>query len=60
MGPDRLGEVIERQLEAYFLSSDPRALWHATMDLLTVRYFQLVDLATDNLLAANAIGVKPA
>ena len=49
-----LGEVIERQLEAYFLSSDPKTLWHATMDLLTVRYFHLVGLTTDNLLRANA------
>jgi hypothetical protein len=48
------GEVIERQLEAYFPSSDPRMLWHATMDLLTVRYFHLIGLATDNLLQANA------
>src|SRR6185369_235025 len=25
------GEVIERQLEAYFLTADAKALWHATM-----------------------------
>jgi hypothetical protein len=49
-----LGEVIERRLEAYFLSSDPKMLWHATMDLLTVRYFHLIGLTTDNLLRANA------
>jgi hypothetical protein len=49
-----LGEVIERRLEAYFLSSDPKVLWHATMDLLTVRYFHLIGLTTDNLLRANA------
>ena len=49
-----LGEVIERQLEAYFPCGVPKALWHATMDLLTVRYFQLVELATDELLSANA------
>src|SRR5688572_19660263 len=49
-----LGEVIERRLEAYFLSGDPKALWHATMDLLTVRYFHLIGLTTDNLLRANA------
>lgn len=49
-----LGEVIERQLEAYFLSSEPRVLWHATMDLLTVRYFNLIDLMTDRLLKDNA------
>lgn len=49
-----VGEVIERRLEAYFLSNDPKALWHATMDLLTVRYFHLIGLATDNLLELNA------
>ncbi len=49
-----LGEVIERQLEAYFLSDEPRLLWHATMDLLTVRYFNLIELMTDRLLKANA------
>jgi hypothetical protein len=49
-----LGEVIERRLEAYFLSSEPKVLWHATMDLLTVRYFHLIGLTTDNLLRANA------
>ena len=48
------GEVIERQLEAYFTSREPLALWHATMDLLTVRYFYLIGLATDNLLRMNA------
>jgi len=49
-----LGEVIERQLEAYFLSGEPKVLWHATMDLLTIRYFHLIGLTTDNLLQANA------
>jgi hypothetical protein len=49
-----VGEVIERRLEAYFLSNDPKALWHAAMDLLTVRYFHLIGLATDNLLERNA------
>ena len=36
------------------MSSNPKALWHATMDLLTVRYFRLIALDTDNLLRANA------
>ena len=49
-----IGEVIERRLEAYFLSDNPKALWHATMDLLTVRYFHLIGLATANLLENNA------
>lgn len=49
-----IGEVIERRLEAYFSSSDPKALWHATMDLLTIRYFHLIGLTTENLLKRNA------
>jgi hypothetical protein len=49
-----IGEVIERRLEAYFLSKDPKALWHATMDLLTVRYFHLIGLDTENLLKRNS------
>ncbi len=48
------GEVLERKLEAFFPSRNPRALWHATMDLLTVRYFHLIGLDTDTLLQNNA------
>lgn len=48
------GEVIERQLEAYFTSVEPKVHWHATMDLLTVRYFNLIGCMTDGLLKANA------
>jgi len=48
------GEALETRLRIYFASDAPRRLWHATMDLLTVRYFQVIDLATDNLLSANA------
>lgn len=48
------GEVIERRLEAYFSSTDVKALWHAAMDLLTVRYFYLIGLGTEKLLKANA------
>lgn len=39
------GEVLERQLETYFETDEPRLRWHATMDLLTVRYFQVIDEA---------------
>ena len=49
-----LGEVIERRLEAYFSSDEPKSLWHATMDLLTVQYFHLIDLDTAQLREANA------
>jgi hypothetical protein len=48
------GEVLERKLEAYFLSDAPRASWHAVMDLLTVCYFQLIGLATPKLLELNS------
>lgn len=48
------GEALEMRLRVYFASDEPRRLWHATMDLLTVRYFQVIDLATDALLGANA------
>jgi hypothetical protein len=53
-----IGEVIESRLEAYFLSTDqktnPKTLWHATMDLLTVRYFTVIGLVTEQLLKDNA------
>lgn len=49
-----VGEVLERKLEAYFLSDVPRASWHAVMDLLTVRYFQLIGQATPELLELNS------
>lgn len=48
------GEVLEFRLEAYFLSTEPKKLWHAVMDLLTVRYFHLIGLATDTLRRENA------
>lgn len=50
------GEVIENRLEAYFTTSVPHDLWHAVMDLLTVRYFQLIGQATDGLYEMNAGG----
>jgi hypothetical protein len=36
------GTVLESRLEAYYVSRRPRNLCHQVMDLLTVRYFQLV------------------
>jgi hypothetical protein len=48
------GEVVEKKLDAYFSSEDPRHEWHATMDLLTVRYFTLIGRATEALLEGNA------
>ena len=48
------GEVVEKKLDAYFSSGDTRTHWHATIDLLTVRYFYLIDRITDGLLRVNA------
>lgn len=36
------GTVLENQLEAYFKADEPKTLFHQIMDLLTVRYFQLM------------------
>jgi hypothetical protein len=47
------GEALETRLRIYFTTTKPRLLWHATMDLLTVRYSQLISLANDALLSAN-------
>ena len=48
------GEALEMRLRIYFETDKPRLLWHATRDLLTVRYFQLIGLATDGLLQRNS------
>ncbi len=48
------GEALETRLRIYFVSDTPRLLWHAVRDLLTIRYFQLIGLATDGLLERNA------
>jgi hypothetical protein len=48
------GEALEMRLRIYFETDKPRLLWHATRDLLTVRYFQMIDLATDGLLQRNS------
>ncbi|NKZ12034.1 hypothetical protein HGA11_13700 [Mycolicibacterium septicum DSM 44393] len=47
------GDAIENRLWGYFDSEVPRDEWHRVQDLLTVRYFQLIDKATDGLYAAN-------
>ncbi|WP_347588796.1 hypothetical protein [Acrocarpospora sp. B8E8] len=36
------GLVLEHLLRLYFIDSKPRVLCHRVMDLLTIRYFQLV------------------
>lgn len=48
-----IGQVVEARLEGYFTSGKPRNRWHQVMDLLTVRYFQLVDRDTQKLYEDN-------
>lgn len=48
------GEVLERKLEAYFRLGTAKTQWHATINLLTVRYFYLIGLATPGLLQNSA------
>jgi hypothetical protein len=50
------GQILESRLSAYFEESEPQETWHKTMDLLTVRYFQLVGRATDGLFRENEKG----
>ena len=48
------GEALEMRLRVYFSTDRPRQLWHAVMDLLTVRYFQVIDQINDDILKVNA------
>lgn len=57
----RDGERIEKQLATFFPSRSDKtgrpevvSQWHAVRDLLTVRYFQLINRNTQSLRAANA------
>jgi hypothetical protein len=47
------GAVLERRLAAYFVDAGPRGIWHGIIDVLTVRYFQLIDQGTESLYQAN-------
>lgn len=47
------GEAIEHQLGGYFDSELPQKEWHKVQDLLTVRYFQVIERATGGLYAKN-------
>ena len=49
-----LGEIIGVKLQALDGHEETRRSWHAVMDLLTVRYFQVTDRATLGLRRANA------
>jgi len=48
------GQALETRLGVAFRFRDAKRHWHATMDLLTVRYFQLTDPKNDAALDANA------
>lgn len=48
------GEILECRFVAYFTGDGPRRSMHRVMDLLTVRYFQLIGLDTPGLLDVNA------
>ena len=48
------GEILECRFVAYFRGDTPRQLMHRVMDLLTVRYFQLIEMDTPSLLERNA------
>lgn len=37
------GQVLEQRLKIYFASPEPSGAWHRVTDLLTVRYFLLVE-----------------
>jgi hypothetical protein len=50
------GAVLDARLAACFATEEPRQSWHKLMDLMTVRYFQLIDRETDELYRANAKG----
>jgi hypothetical protein len=50
---------FETRLKLLFHSDNPRKFWHAAHDILTVRYFQLIGLATEGLIAANACDGEP-
>jgi hypothetical protein len=47
------GDAIEHRLSGFFISDAPRQEWHRVQDLLTVRYFQLIDRATPKLYVDN-------
>lgn len=53
------GEVIDSRLRVFFQSDTPRRKWHSTIDLLTVRYFQVTKQINDAILRANAKNDDP-
>lgn len=47
------GDAIEHRLSGFFVTDAPRQEWHRVQDLLTLRYFQLIDRATLKLYDSN-------
>jgi hypothetical protein len=41
------GQVLERRLQIYYAQRRPAMAWHAVTDLLTVRYFLLLEVDAD-------------
>jgi hypothetical protein len=41
------GQVLERRLQIYYADREPAKAWHAVTDLLTVRYFLLLEADAD-------------
>ena len=52
------GDVLEARLEALFATDQPTIAWHRIVDLLTVRYMQLTNQASDGLYRINERGVR--
>ena len=52
------GDVLEARLEALFATDQPTNAWHKIVDLLTVRYMQLTNQATDGLYKINERGFE--
>jgi hypothetical protein len=53
LGSRTSGDAIEHRLSGFFVTDAPRQEWHRVQDLLTLRYFQLIDRATAKLYDTN-------
>jgi hypothetical protein len=49
-----MGHVLDARLQAFFTTPEPRQAWHQAMDLLSVRYYDAIGQASDDLLISNA------
>lgn len=53
------GQVLEQRLKIYFAASEPSDLWHRVTDLLTVRYFLLLEGDADRRARIRRINSGP-